>query len=51
MDRLHRQGINAGMRGGLVRTGKPIDSKIEELAKENKIPIQPSWDIIESEIL
>lgn len=32
-------GINAGMRGGLVKTGKAIDSKTRSLAEENKIPI------------
>ena len=32
-------GINAGMKGGLVKTGKAIDSKTTSLAEENKIPI------------
>ena len=44
-------GINAGMRGGLVKTGKTIDSKTRSLAEENKIPIHNHLGtFIESEI-
>lgn len=45
-------GINAGMKGGLVRTGKPIDSKIERMAKEHHIPIHDNLGaLLEAEVL
>jgi D-glycero-D-manno-heptose 1,7-bisphosphate phosphatase len=31
--------LNAGMKGGLVRTGKPIDSALEKKAAENRVKI------------
>ena len=44
-------GINARMRGGLVKTGKALDCKTRSLAKENKIPIHNHLGtLIESEI-
>jgi len=33
------------MRGGLVRTGKLVDSELEELAKANKVQVFP--DVLE----
>ena len=45
-------GINSGMKGGLVRTGKPIDSKIERMAKEHHIPIHDHLGaLLEAEVL
>ena len=38
-------GLDAGMRGGLVRTGKLVDSELEELAKANKVQVFP--DVLE----
>ena len=32
-------GMDAGMRGALVRTGKPIDEELEFKASQQKVPI------------
>ena len=32
-------GISAGMRGALVRTGKPMDDEIKDLARRSHVPI------------
>ena len=38
-------GLDAGMRGGLVRTGKVVDSELEEIAKANNVELFP--DLLE----
>ena len=38
-------GLDAGMRGGLVRTGKVVNSELEDLAKANNVQIFP--DLLE----
>ena len=45
-------GLKAGMRGALVRTGKPIDRELEALAKKRKVPIYKDLrEFLESEII
>ena len=34
-------GLNAGMQGALVETGKPIDQDLQKVAKDNGVPIYP----------
>ena len=34
-------GLNAGMYGALVETGKPIDQDLQKVAKDNGVPIYP----------
>jgi histidinol phosphatase-like enzyme len=38
-------GLDAGMRGALVRTGKPIDQALEQKAAPKKVPIY--MDLVE----
>ena len=38
-------GLDAGMKGGLVRTGKVVDSELEEMAKANNVESFP--DLLE----
>ena len=45
-------GLNAGMNGALVETGKPIDQDLQNVAKDNGVPIYPDIaEFINSEIL
>ena len=47
-----KSGLDAGMRGSLVETGKPIDVGIRLLAKEKKVPIYKDLaEFLRTEIL
>ena len=47
-----KSGLDAGMRGSLVETGKPIDNSLRILAKEKKVPIYKDLaEFLRTEIL